>query len=189
MGTGVSEDVFQGVCYLLKEYTGRLLLDADALNSLAKYGRDRLSEIFENKKCDVLLTPHLKEFSRLTGKEISEILAAGLDAPKEFSEKYGVTVLLKGAATVISDGQRTAINVSGTSAQAKGGSGDVLSGLVAGLCAGGLSAFDGAVAGAYLAGKAAELAAETTGEYSLTASDEIECLGRAFLSLEKSDAL
>lgn len=189
MGTDVSEDVFQGVCYLLKEYTGRLLLDADALNSLAKYGRDRLSEIFENKKCDVLLTPHIKEFSRLTGKEISEILAAGLDAPKEFAEKYGVTVLLKGAATVISDGQRTAINVSGTPAQAKGGSGDVLSGLVAGLCAGGLSVFDGAVAGAYLAGKAAELAAETTGEYSLTASDEIECLGRAFLSLEKSDAL
>lgn len=189
MGTGVSEDAFQGVCYLLKEYTGRLLLDADALNSLAKYGRDRLSEIFENKKCDVLLTPHIKEFSRLTGKEISEILAAGLDAPKEFSEKYGVTVLLKGAATVISDGQRTAVNVSGTPAQAKGGSGDVLSGLAAGLCAGGLSAFDGAVAGAYLAGKAAEFAAETTGEYSLTASDEIEFLGRAFLSLEKSDAL
>lgn len=183
MGTEVSEDVFQGVKYLLKAYTGRLILDADALNSLAKYGKEELGGIFAEKKCDVLLTPHIKEFSRLTGESVGAILGKGLAAPKEFSEKYGVSVLFKGAATIVAGGGRTAVNIAGTPGQAKGGSGDVLSGVIAGLCAGGLSAFDGGRAGAYLAGKAAEYAVEETGEYSLTASDEIAYLDEAFLSL------
>lgn len=185
MGTGVSEDIFKGAAYLLCNYKGRLILDADALNSLAKYGGKETESIFADKKCDVLLTPHLKEFSRLTGESTDDLLTKGLNAPKDFAKKRGVTVLLKGAATVISDGKRTALNVAGTAGQAKGGSGDVLSGLIAGLCAGGLSAFDGACAGAYLAGKAAEFAAAETGEYSLTASDEIAYLGRAFRALRE----
>ena len=185
MGTGGSEDIFKGAAYLLCNYEGRLILDADALNSLAKYGGKETESIFADKKCDVLLTPHLKEFSRLTGESTDDLLTKGPNAPKDFAKKRGVTVLLKGAATVISDGKRTALNVAGTAGQAKGGSGDVLSGLIAGLCAGGLSAFDGACAGAYLAGKAAEFAAAETGEYSLTASDEIAYLGRAFRALRE----
>jgi NAD(P)H-hydrate epimerase len=90
---------------------------------------------------------------------------------------------LKGAATIITDGTHTAVNVAGTPAQAKAGSGDVLSGLCAGLCATGLSSFEGGMAGAYLAGTAAQIASKTTGEYSLTASDEISSIGAAFLSL------
>lgn len=183
MGTGVSEDVFEGVKYLLKKYKGKLLLDADALNSLAKYGRDEMGKLFANKKCDVAITPHAKEFSRLSDLPVDSVLQGGITPAWEFAKKYAVTVLLKGAATVITDGARTAINTAGCAGQAKGGSGDVLSGLVAGLCAQGLSTFDAGCAGAYLAGKAAELAAEETGEYSLTASDEIACLGRAFRSL------
>ena len=182
MGSETSEDVFEGARYLLQNYTGRLILDADALNSLAKYGRGRLKEIFRDKRCDVLLTPHAKEFARLC--EAEEMSAAGgTEAPRALAERLGCTVLLKGAATVISDGGKTTISVTGTPGQAKGGSGDVLSGLIAGLCAQGLSAFDGGRAGAWLAGRAAELAAEETGEYSLTASDEILYLSDAFLSL------
>ncbi len=183
MGAEVSEDVFAGVKYLLKTYKGKLILDADALNSLAKYGRNTFEELFAGKKCDVLVTPHIKEFSRLTGECVGALLEKGLDAPKSFAQNYGVTVLLKGAATVVSDGKKTAVSVAGTPAQAKGGSGDVLAGVIAGLCAGGLSAFDGGCAGAYLAGTAAELAAKETGEYSMTACDEIAFLGKAFLSL------
>lgn len=130
----------------------------------------------------MLLTPHAKEFARLC--EAEEMSAAGgTEAPRALAERLGCTVLLKGAATVISDGGKTTISVTGTPGQAKGGSGDVLSGLIAGLCAQGLSAFDGGRAGAWLAGRAAELAAEETGEYSLTASDEILYLSDAFLSL------
>ncbi len=185
MGTGISEDVFSAVQFLLREYTGRLILDADALNSLAKYGKGRMGEIFEEKKCDVLLTPHVREFSRLTGESVKDILHKGLDAPREFAGKFGVSVLLKGASTVIACPTGTAVTLTGTPGQAKGGSGDVLSGLIAGLCAQGLSAFDGGRAGAWLAGKAAEAAAEETGEYSLTATDEILYLSEAFLSLRE----
>ena len=83
----------------------------------------------------------------------------------------------------MTDGERTAVNAAGCAGQAKGGSGDVLSGVIASLCASGLTAFDGARAGAYLVGRAAELAAKEVGEYSLVASDVVAYLGRAFLEL------
>ena len=105
-------------------------------------------------------------------------------APKTFAKTHGVTVLLKNAASVITDGTHTALNTSGTSGQAKGGSGDVLSGVLAGLCAMGLNAFEAAKAGAYIVGKASEQAAAEIGKYSLTATDVIAYLGRAFLSLQ-----
>ncbi len=183
MGTGVSEDVALGAEYLIRTYTGKLILDADALNSLAKFRLDELENLFAAKKCDVLLTPHVKEFSRLSDRTVTDILRSGTQAATEFALRYGVSVLLKNAATVIADGNKTAVNVTGTAGQAKGGSGDVLSGVIAGLCASGLSPFEGGVAGAYLTGKAAELAVQTYGEYSLLATDVIERLGEAFLSL------
>ena len=181
MGMGVSEAVAKGAAYLLRSYTGRLVLDADGLNSLAAYKKEEFLELFQNKKCDVVITPHIKEFSRLSGEEVSEIIAKGLYAATPFAKEYGVTVLLKSAASILTDGKRVVLNTSGTSGQAKGGSGDVLSGVIAGLCAMGTSAFDGACAAAYLVGKAAEIATAVKGEYSLTATDIIESLGSAFL--------
>ena len=181
MGMGISEEVSQGAAWLLANYEGRLILDADALNSLACYGKEGLTSLFKTKKCDVLLTPHLKEFARLSGMETDALCACGLSQPKAFASVLGVNVLLKNAVSVLSDGENIAVNVSGCSGQAKAGSGDVLSGLIAGLCATGLSTYEGGMVGSYLAGKAAELAAEEIGEYALTASDVIAYLGRAFL--------
>ncbi|MBE5747166.1 MAG: NAD(P)H-hydrate dehydratase [Clostridiales bacterium] len=183
MGMGCSADVAEGAAYLLGHFQGRLILDADGLNSLARYKKDDFAELFDNKKCDVVLTPHVKEFSRLSGKEVAEIIEEGLTAPCEFAAKYAVNVLLKNASSIVTDGQRIAINTTGNSGLAKGGSGDVLSGVIAGLCAQGVSAFDGARLGAYLVGKAAEFAVQTIGEYSLTATDVVANLGKAFLSL------
>ena len=94
-------------------------------------------------------------------------------------------MLLKNAVSVLTDGDRTTLCTAGCSGQAKGGSGDVLSGVVAGLCATGLSAYDGCALGAYLCGKAAELVAEEIGPYSMTPSDVIAYLGRAFLLIAK----
>lgn len=186
MGMGASMDTALGAEYLLRTYTGKLLLDADALNSLAQYKAEALAQIFAEKKCDVIITPHCKEFSRLTGESVRSILEKGLSAPFEFAKMHRVTVLLKNAVSVVTDGEKTAVNAAGTAGQAKGGSGDVLSGAIAGLCASGLSVFDGAVAGAYLAGRAAEIAAEEFGEYSLLATDVIARLGKAFLSVTEN---
>ena len=184
MGMGISEDVARGAVWLLGNYQGKLILDADALNSLARYGKDGLINLFKTKKCDVLLTPHMKEFSGLTGLDIKEISNRGLAAPRVFANEIGAKVLLKNAVSIITDGKKHVINMAGCSGQAKAGCGDVLSGVIAGLCAMGLSTYEGAVVGAYLTGRAAKLASETMGEYSMTASDIIAYLGRSFLQLQ-----
>ena len=183
MGMGVTEDVAQGAEYLLSHHEGTLILDADALNALAEYRKDSLSTLFTSATCKVVLTPHPREFARLLGVSCAEVVEKGLKLAEEYAKQWQVTILLKGAATVVTDGVRTLISGSGTAGQAKGGSGDVLSGVIAGLCASALDAFDGAVCAAYLCGKAAELATRDIGEYSLTASDVIAYLGRAFLAL------
>ena len=180
MGMGESEDVAKGAAWLLSHYQGKLILDADGLNSLVRYG-ESLPALFCTKKCDVLLTPHVKEFSRLSNLDVGAIVWGGLSQPKSFAETLGANVLLKNAVSVLSDGVRISVNASGCSGQAKAGSGDVLSGVIAGLCAMGLSTFDAGALGSYLTGKAAEFACETLGAYSMTATDVISYLGRAFL--------
>ena len=184
MGLGVSQDVANGAEYLVTHYTGRLIIDADGLNSLSAYAGERLKELFAEKSCDVVLTPHPREFARLLGTDVADVLQNGVSLAKTFAKEHGVTVLLKGATTVITDGVRVAVNAEGNAGQAKGGSGDVLSGVIAGLCASGLSAFDGAVCGAFLAGRSANLAKREIGEYALTPSDVVAYMGRAFLTLE-----
>ncbi len=182
MGMGVSEDIYLGAKWLLKHYTGKLILDADGLNSLAAYHRGEFAWLWKEKKCDVVLTPHAKEFSRLTSRGIEEVLKNGARLAEDFARERKVAVLLKGAVSYITDGERAFVNAAGNSGQAKGGTGDVLSGVLAGLCAQGVAPLESAVLGSYLVGKAAEIAARSTGEYSLTASDIIAHLGKAFLA-------
>lgn len=185
MGLGASEEVAKGAEYLVRRYEGKLILDADAINALAAYRKEELGAIFKAKKCDVLLTPHIKEFSRLSGKTTEQVCDEGLFAATDLAKEHGVCTLLKNAVTTVTDGERIFVNAAGTSGQAKGGSGDVLSGVLASLCACGLPCLEAACAGAYVTGKAAFLAAEKCGEDSLTASDTIGYLGEAFKSIRK----
>ncbi len=184
-GLGVSKEVYLGAKYLIENYTGKLILDADALNSLAEYG-DR-ENLFANKKCEILLTPHVKEFSRLSGESVEEILQKGVYAPQDYAKKHGVAVLLKNAVSLLADGSRISVNIRGTSGQAKAGSGDILTGLITGLCAQGLSVYNAGKAGAYLCGRSAEIAVKDTGEYSLLPSDCINALPKAFLDTIAED--
>ena len=181
MGLGCSKEVAQGAKYLLQEYTGRLVLDADGLNSLAEYEKENLETLFQNKKCDVVITPHVKEFSRLLNVTVEEILQDGMALSQAFAKKNGIALLLKSATSIITNGEKTFLNVVGNSGQAKGGSGDVLSGVLAGLCAQGLDCISSAVTGSFLCGSAADLARLQYGEHALKASDCIERLGEAFL--------
>jgi NAD(P)H-hydrate epimerase len=167
MGCGQSEELYKTIGYLLKNYTGKLIIDADGLNVLAKYGTD----ILDDKKCEVLITPHVKEFSRLTGESVQEILSAPVEKAQQFAVRHNIVVLLKNSATVICDGKETAINISGTSALAKGGSGDMLAGLICGGAARGLSLFDAAVAYAYVAGEAAVICSQKFTDYCTTAKE------------------
>jgi len=146
MGVKCSEELYKTISYLLKNFKGSLLIDADGLNTLSEYG----IEILKDKKCRVILTPHIKEFSRLTKKPVDLILKNSVESAKEFAKEYNVTLILKSAVTIITDGEKTALNIRGCSGMAKGGSGDVLSGIIGGLSARGLNEFDAGVCGTYV---------------------------------------
>ena len=180
MGCGVSERLYGTIKTLLKDYCGTLVIDADALNSLARFGVEILGC---NKKCNVIVTPHLKEFSRLTNKSVEEIQSAPVDLAKQFAKRYNVTVLLKSAVSIITDGTRTAFNISGNTALAKGGSGDILSGFLCGTLARGVKPFEAALCSAYVLGKTAEISAEQKTEYCATANDIIKNLHLAIKRL------
>lgn len=173
MGLGVSKDIYKTIEYLLKNYTKTLIIDADGLNSLAEYGVD----ILKNKKCEVILTPHIKEFSRLTGKDVEEIKQKGLLLARDFAYTYDVVVVLKSATTIIASKVNTYINITGNSGLSKAGSGDILSGILSGLASWSGDIDKIAAVATYILGKAAENAlGKHQSEYTLVASDIINLI-------------
>lgn len=172
MGCGISEKLYGQINFLLKNYSGTLIVDADGLNSLAKFGTD----ILKQKNCTVILTPHLKEFARLTGKSVEEIACNAQTLSENFAKKYGVILLLKGADSIITDGLNTFVNKSGTTALAKGGSGDMLSGFMCGTVARGVEPLNAACCSAYTMGLSAEISSEQKTDYCATAKDIIKNL-------------
>lgn len=181
MGCGVSEELNILIQRLLADYKGTLIIDADGLNTLAKYGIDILN--ITHGKRRIILTPHVKEFSRLTGFEVKTILNNPIELARSFADRYGVILLLKGADSVITDGLRTKVNTRGTTALAKGGSGDMLSGYICGTAARGLDPFDAAVCSAYTLGVSAEISSEQKTDYCTTAKDILNNLHKAVKQL------
>ncbi len=180
MGLGIGEEQYKILQYLLENFRGNLVIDADGLNTLSKFG----VEILKNAKCKVVLTPHIKEFSRLVNKEVGEILQNQIALAKEFAKEYKVALILKSATTIITDGEEVYLNTTGCSGMAKGGSGDLLSGILSGLLAREKDAFYCAVVACYLFGKAGELAQKKGSEFTLTPSDIIGVLPEVINSLE-----
>ncbi|MBP3217661.1 MAG: NAD(P)H-hydrate dehydratase [Lachnospiraceae bacterium] len=189
MGIGNSRQTQQVVSWLLENYTGILLLDADALNALAAQNCQGL----DRAACPVVITPHPGEFSRLCGQPISEILENGEALAQQFAQQYGVTVLLKGPlrdlATIVTDGERTYRVDRGCPGMATAGSGDVLAGIIAAVLSqptvqktdSGLAA--AAAAGAYIAGAAGELAQERANAVTMTAGDTAACVRDVMIQL------
>lgn len=171
-GSEVSDGLYGLISELLKKYKGKLVLDADALNALAKFG----AGVLKQKSCRTVITPHIKEFSRISGLASEEIIKNPVEIARTFAKEFGVTVLLKSATSVITDGERVVLNARGTSALAKGGSGDILAGFLCGTLARGLDVFDGAVAASAALGGAAEIASRDKGDYCATAQDIIKNL-------------
>ena len=152
-----------------------LVLDADGLNALS--GRE---ELLQKRAAPTILTPHEGEFLRLGGG-----LSAGREAAAAaFSEKYGVYLVLKGHRTVVAapDG-RLAVNGTGNSGMAKGGSGDVLAGMILSLLGQGCEAFAACCAGVWLHGRAGDLAAADKGERGMTPTDLLEQIPYAMKDL------
>lgn len=157
-----------------------LVLDADALNTLAEMDQ----KILRARKNVTVLTPHPREFSRLCRKEAAEVLSDPLSLAENYARENKVILLLKGCSTIITDGNTSYITDTGCAGMAKGGSGDVLSGVVLGLLKE-EDALERVAAAAYLNGRAGELALKEKGEYGMCASDTVTYLPQAILSLQE----
>lgn len=175
MGWGRSPDNATILAHVLRSYAGRLVIDADGLNTLSELDPDLLRQ----SASKILLTPHPKEMERLCGRPIEDILNDPIGIATEFASKYGVTVLLKGPTTVITDGRDTYLVDRGCAGMATAGSGDVLSGILAGLLGYLELTPKSAACGAYLAGLAGELAERDLGSVSMLASDTVAHISAA----------
>jgi ADP-dependent NAD(P)H-hydrate dehydratase len=172
-GLGRSFELDQLVVRLYQEIDKPMVFDADALNALAAE-----SDALVHPGGPRILTPHPGEFARLIGRKLEGDLRN--DAAVELAAHCGVVVVLKGHRTLVTDGARRATNATGNPGMATGGSGDVLTGLIAALLCQKMPPFDAARLAVHLHGLAGDLAAEELGQVSLMASDLIQYLPEAF---------
>jgi ADP-dependent NAD(P)H-hydrate dehydratase / NAD(P)H-hydrate epimerase len=176
-GIGEAKDTMRAMKNLIQNAGIPVIFDADAINIL---GENKTWISFVPKGS--IFTPHPKEFERLAGKTSNQYERNKLQ--RDFSIKYGVYVILKGAHTAITspDG-KCYFNSTGNPGMATAGSGDVLTGILAGLKAQGYSSLETCLLGTYLHGLAGDFSAEVKGQEAMIAGDIIENLGKAFLSL------
>ena len=180
-GMGVDEKNYDFIRGILREYSGPVILDADGLNTLCRFD-DGLKSIRERRH-PVVLTPHPGEADRLLAAlgEESIRTSGRTKAAETIAQRTGAIVLLKGAGTLVTMyNEGTYINTTGNPGMATGGSGDVLTGVIAALAAYGADAFDAAKTGAFIHGMAGDIAAERQGEWGMTSVDIEEALPAAF---------
>lgn len=177
-GMGQSDAVRNLVRRLVKSRSLPLVLDADALNVLSLVD-------LQEREHPTVLTPHPGEFARLTGATVAQVQTNRLNLAIGFAQQWHVVLLLKGQHTIVTDGSRVYVNGTGNPGMATGGTGDVLTGLLAGLIAQGMTAFDAAVLATWVHGRAGDLAAEAVGLTALCATDVLSHLPMALREVER----
>jgi NAD(P)H-hydrate epimerase len=182
MGMGRYEEGQDIVRDIVEGWEGPLIIDADGLNNLSDLG----PRILRSRKAPTVLTPHIGEFSRLTGLSKEEIEADQIDLARRFAQEWSCYIVLKGSRTVIGTPEgRAWVSTRGTPAMAKGGVGDVLSGVLTALLGKGLSPEEALKTGVILHGVAGEIAERRTHRESLRATDLIEAIPEAYRYIEK----
>lgn len=162
--TGASEDI---LLHTLREADTPCIIDADGLNILSRH-----MEALKKSSVPLILTPHMKEMSRLTGRSVAELAEDRLDLVRKFTEEYPVVCVLKDSRTAAAmKGRHTFLNLAGNSAMAKAGSGDVLAGVITGLSAQGMELFESACLGVFLHACGGDEARGKKGAYSVLAGD------------------
>ena len=184
-GWGQSDELVDLARWMFTTVEVPMVIDADGLNALAK-----IPEMLQQpaqlpaRPADRILSPHPGEFARLSGHAVGELPREREEAALYFAKTHHVVVLLKGHRTVISDGKKLAVNTTGNSGMATGGTGDVLTGLITALLSAGMPAFDAAQLAAHVHGLAGDLAAEALTGRAMTASDLPRFLPAAWAKLE-----
>jgi hydroxyethylthiazole kinase-like uncharacterized protein yjeF len=171
-GLGLKNETVEFVMTCIEEVEAArkpLLLDADGLKAFAKFKRPL--------KVPLVLTPHAGEYAILTGEELPEDQEESVSAIQKTAKKLGAVVLVKGKVDIICDAERAKLNFTGNPGMTVGGTGDVLSGVVGGLMAQKVDAFEAAVAGAFVNGAAGDFVANEIG-FHMVATDVIEWIPR-----------
>jgi len=175
-GAGRARETTAAMHTLTEQLPGYAVVDADALNAVA--GATDLLNRTEGAR---ILTPHPGEMARLLGGvDIADVQQDRTGVAVRFAQEFKVLLALKGAGTVVTDGERVYVNPCGNPGMATGGAGDVLTGLVAGLLCQGLDAFQATQLAVFVHGLAGDLAAGTVGELSMTAEDLLDFCAEAF---------
>ena len=170
-GLGVSEVSKQLVSYVLSNTKKKCVVDADALNILAENPEIEI-------KSECIFTPHMKEMSRLTGTSVDDLTNERMDILNSYVKEKQIVCVLKDARTLIAGNHNNVyLNTTGNSSMAKGGSGDVLTGIIAGILVQGKNSFEAACLGVYLHGLSGDFARKEKGNYSVLASDLIDLIG------------
>jgi ADP-dependent NAD(P)H-hydrate dehydratase len=175
-GIGISNDLRSILEAILEQDKLRLVVDADGLNNLAQ-----IKDWPDILKANLILTPHPGEMKRLWSGLFREPLPPDRqEQAVQFARKAKSVIVLKGAGTIVTDGEKIYINKTGNPGMATAGSGDVLTGVITALLGQRLSTFDAAILGVYIHGLAGDIAAGKIGQVSLIATDIIEAMPQAF---------
>jgi ADP-dependent NAD(P)H-hydrate dehydratase len=177
-GCGQSPEFDELFAHVFRACQKPLVIDADGLNSLA-----RQPELWEHKSGPRILTPHPGEMSRLLQVSVAEVQQNRSELARLYAQKHGSIVVLKGAGTIITDGEQDYVNSTGNHGMATGGTGDVLTGVIASLLAQGMTGMAAAQLGVYVHGRAGDLAADHWGYRGLIASDLPGYVALAFREL------
>ncbi|MGB4090698.1 MAG: NAD(P)H-hydrate dehydratase, partial [Ruminococcus flavefaciens] len=179
-GMGVTQDTIELTKFVTENASCPVIIDADGINCIAAD-----IDILLKKKTDVIITPHPGEMARLLNCDTAMISANRIVVAEKYAEKYGITVVLKGAGTVVADSHATAVNHTGNAGMSVGGSGDVLAGMIGSIIAQGVGVFDGACAGVYMHGLAGDIAAKKLGMEAMLPRDIIDNLSDSFGALKE----
>ena len=181
-GLGKPKDLDLFIKNILENQGNPVIIDADGINCLAEN-----INILKEAKCPVVITPHEGEMARLLKCTAEDVRRDRFNKAVSFAKEYGVTVVLKGHNTIIATPKGDiSINTTGNSGLSKAGSGDVLTGLIAGLIAQGVSASEAAFAGVYLHGAAGEMCSKRLSKHCMQPSDIFYDLGEIFKDIENN---
>lgn len=179
-GMGVTGDTMEIVRFIVHNAEVPVIIDADGINCIAQD-----IDILVNKNSEVIITPHPGEMARLLKCDTQMINDNRIMVAEKYAEQYGITVVLKGAGTIVADRRRTSANHTGNAGMSKGGSGDILSGIIGATAGQNIPPYDAACAGVYMHGLAGDSACEKYGQEAMLPRDVINCLSDAFRTLKE----
>lgn len=179
-GMGVTPDTIELTKFVAENAACPVIIDADGINCIASD-----IDILLKKNTDIVITPHAGEMARLLNCDTNVISENRIVAAEKYAERYGITVVLKGAGTIVADSHTTAANHTGNAGMSTGGSGDILAGMIGAIAGQKLGIFDSACAGVYMHGMAGDAAAQKLGMEAMLPRDIIDCLPDSFRILKE----